>query len=100
MNALEVHEASLGDNSGGWKRIVATSGDDHAYVGSYWPDGHWIGYEHGFISQAADIVRALGGEAPELPLPDFADAYETQRVLEAALVSARERCAIPMSQIT
>ncbi|MFT5286098.1 MAG: putative dehydrogenase [Planctomycetota bacterium] len=99
MNALEVHEAPLGDLSGGWKRIVATSAKDHAYIAGYWPEGHWIGYEHGFISQAADIVRVLGGEAPELPLPDFEDAYETQRVLEAALVSARERCAIPLSQI-
>ena len=100
MNALEVHEEELGDLSGGWKRIVATSAEDHAYVGNWWPEGHWIGYEHGFVNMAADILRVLGGEKPELPLPDFADAFETQRVLEAASVSARERCAIPLSQIT
>jgi predicted dehydrogenase len=34
-----------------------------------------------------------------VPLPDFADAYETQRVLEAALVSARERCAVPLADV-
>ena len=100
MNALEVHEEPLGDLSGGWKRIVATSAADHAYVGNWWPEGHWLGYEHGFVNMVADVVRVLGGETPELPLPDFADAFETQRVLTAALVSAQERCAIPLSQIT
>ena len=43
---------------------------------------------------------SLGGEKPEVPLPDFEDAYQTQRVLEAALISARERCAIPLSDVT
>ena len=100
MNALEVHEEPLGDLSGGWKRIVATSAADHAYVGNYWPEGHWLGYEHGFVNMAADVLRVLAGEPPELPLPDFADAFETQRVLAAALHSAHERCAIPLSQIT
>ena len=47
----------------------------------------------------ADIVRALSGEAPVVPLPDFADAFQTQRVLEAALVAARERRAVKLSEI-
>jgi predicted dehydrogenase len=58
-----------------------------------------IGYEHGFTNMAADILRSLAGVAPEVPLPDFADAYQTQRVLEAALLAARERHAIRLSQI-
>ena len=36
----------------------------------------------------ADMMRVLAEQKPEVPLPDFADAYETQRVLEAALISA------------
>ena len=48
---------------------------------------------------AADILKVLGRRRPELPLPDFADAYETQRVLEAALISAKERTAIPMREV-
>ncbi len=58
-----------------------------------------LGYEHTFINQAADIIRVLAGKKPEVPLPDFADAYETQRVLEAAMLSATERCAVKMSEV-
>ena len=36
---------------------------------------------------------------PVVPLPDFADAYETQRVLEAAMLSAEGRCAVPLSEV-
>jgi predicted dehydrogenase len=58
-----------------------------------------IGYEHAFINMAADILNVLAGGQPTVPLPDFADAYETQRVLEAALVSARERSAVRMKDV-
>lgn len=98
MNMLELCEA--GDaRTGGWRRIMCTSAGHHPYAAAWWPDAHVIGYEHGFTNMAADICRALAGLAPEVPLPDFADAYQTQRVLEAALHSARERCAVKLSQI-
>jgi predicted dehydrogenase len=58
-----------------------------------------LGYEHTFTNMAADVVRVLSGKQPLVPLPDFADAYETQRVLEAALVSARERCNVRLREI-
>ncbi len=61
----------------------------HPWVGAYWPAAHLIGYEHGFVSMAADMARSLAGEKPALPLPDFEDAFRTQCVLEAALRSAR-----------
>ncbi len=48
---------------------------------------------------AADIVRALSRKKTTVALPDFASAYETQRVLEAALISAKERCAIKMREV-
>jgi predicted dehydrogenase len=32
-------------------------------------------------------------------MPDFEDAFETQRVLEAAILSARERTPIRMSSV-
>ena len=62
-------------------------------------DAHVLGYEHGFVNMLADVCRVLGGEKPEVPLPDFEDAYQTQRVLEAALISAKERCAIKLSAV-
>ena len=63
------------------------------------PDGPGLGYEHTFVNQVADMVGAVSGGTPVVPLPDFDDAYQTQRVLEAAVVSARERSAVRLSQI-
>jgi predicted dehydrogenase len=99
MNVLWFHDATADERTNGWRRILATS-TTHPYVSNWWPDGHVLGYEHTFTNQAADIVRVLSGSKPLVPLPDFADAYETQRVLEAALVSARERCAVRLAEVS
>jgi predicted dehydrogenase len=99
MNLLHVCEKADGPRTGGWKRIMCTSADNHPYAAAWWPDAHVIGYEHGFVNMAADIVRALSGRRPEVPLPDFEDAYQTQRVLEAALIAARKRRAVKLSEV-
>ncbi len=83
----------------GWRRIMCTTAGHHPYAGAWWPDAHVIGYEHTFINMVADMMAVLAGEQPIVPLPDFADAYETQRVLEAAQLAARERSAVKMSEV-
>ncbi|MEY4827294.1 MAG: Glucose--fructose oxidoreductase [Planctomycetota bacterium] len=90
MNELEWWDDTLPARLRGWSRIMCTDAE-HPWAGAYWPAAHLIGYEHGFTSMAADIVRALTGQKPVLPLPDFDDAFRTQCVLHAALVSAREK---------
>jgi predicted dehydrogenase len=75
----------------GWHRINVSHAPEHPYASAWWPDAHSIGYEHTFINQAADILDMLGGKPPVAPMPDFADAYKTQQVLEAAVISATER---------
>jgi predicted dehydrogenase len=100
MNLLRFHDAARGPREGGWTRIMCTSAAGaHPYAGHWWPDAHVLGYEHGFVNMLADVLRVLGGEEPTVPLPDFADAYETQRVLEAALLSAKERRAVKLSEV-
>ncbi len=100
MNLLRFHDAARGPREGGWTRIMCTSATGkHPYAGHWWPDAHVLGYEHGFVNMLADVLAVLGGAKPVVPLPDFADAYETQRVLEAALVSAKERCAIKLAAV-
>ena len=100
MNELWFHDATLGPRTAGWRRIMCTSAaGNHPYAANWWPDAHVLGYEHGFTNMAADIVRVMAGEKSVVPLPDFADAYETQRVLEAALVSAKERCAVKLTEV-
>jgi predicted dehydrogenase len=99
MNELEYYDATLPRAVQGWTPIICTHGGDHPYVGNWWPDAHLIGYEHGFVNQAFDILKVLGGEAPTVPIPDFEDAYQTQRVLEAAMMSAEQRRPVPLEEV-
>jgi len=99
MNVLWLHEPAVdGRRSEGWRRILVTAAE-HPWVGRWWPEGHVLGYEHTFVNMAADIVAALSGKRPVVPLPDFADGYETQRVLEAALRSVKARRAVKLRAV-
>jgi predicted dehydrogenase len=44
-------------------------------------------------------MRVLAGEEPTVPIPDFEDAYQTQRVLEASLLSAAEGRPVNMDDV-
>jgi predicted dehydrogenase len=99
MNLLWYYDATLPAGTRGWRRIMCTTPGEHPYVAQWWPEAHLLGYEHGFVNMAADILRVLGRRRPELPLPDFADAYQTQRVLEAAMISAREHSPVPLREV-
>ena len=100
MNELDWYDATLPGKVQGWSTINVTRANaDHPYAANWWPDAHIIGYEHGFVNMAADMLNVIGRRKPVVPLPDFADAYETQRVLHAAIESARHRCPIKLSQI-
>ena len=99
MNELQWWDNTLPSAMQGWSRIMCTNADDHPYIDAYWPPAHGLGYEHGFVSQSADIAKAISGRKPVVPLPDFADAYETQRVLEAAVISARTGSRVLMSKV-
>jgi predicted dehydrogenase len=99
MNELQWYDATLPRAVQGWSTIMCTHGGDHPYVANWWPDAHIIGYEHGFTNEAYDILRVLGGEQPTVPIPDFEDAYQTQRVLEAALISADQRRPVKLEEV-
>ena len=99
MNELEWFDNTLDPGLRGWSTITCTTAGVHPYIDAYWPPGHGLGYEHQFISQAADMVREIDGAQPEVDLPDFEDAYRTQCVLEAAIVSARQRRSVPLADI-
>jgi predicted dehydrogenase len=99
MNTLEFYDATVERRVQGWTKIMVTHGGDHPYVGNWWPDAHIIGYEHGFINQTADMLNMIGGKKPVVPMPDFEDAYKTQQVLEAAMVSAEQRSPVKISDM-
>jgi predicted dehydrogenase len=85
MNVLELYDARDSAEVAGFRRIIVTE-SVHPYAGHWWPPGHGLGYEHGFVHQAADLVTAIG--RGEQPLPSFADGLQVQRVLAAVEASA------------
>jgi predicted dehydrogenase len=99
MNVLWYYNAQDDTQRAGWQRIMCTAGGAHPFAAAWWPEAHIIGYEHGFINLAAVMFNAIGGKKMEVPMADFEDAYQTQRVLHAAIESARSRSWVKMSQI-
>jgi predicted dehydrogenase len=98
MNELDYYDATGDGATAGWTTIdVTRGGDGHPYAAAWWPDSHGLGYEHAFVNQAADILAMIGGGEPLVPMPDFADALKTQRVLDAAIRSARERAPVEIT---
>jgi predicted dehydrogenase len=99
MNELEYYDATAPRRVQGWTTIMCTHGGDHPYVANWWPDAHLIGYEHTFVNQAFDFLCAIDGKQPTVPIPTFDDAYQTQRVLEASMLSATERRWVKMDDV-
>ncbi len=99
MNELEFCDNTGNRGTKGWRRIIVTHAPDHPYAEHWWPDAHVVGYEHAFTNMAYDITRVLAGQKPIVPLPDFEDAWMTQRVLAAAELSAKEKGPIKLSQV-
>ncbi|MGF1635022.1 MAG: Gfo/Idh/MocA family protein [Phycisphaerae bacterium] len=100
FHELQWYDATYEERLQGWSTInVSNGGAGHPWAAAWWPTAHSIGYEHSFINQVADMMRVLGGDEPEAPLPDFEDAYRTQRVLEAVQVAARERSVVKLAEI-
>ena len=85
MNVLEFYDADEPAETAGFRRILVTE-PEHPYVGSWWPAGHGLGYEHGFTHQVVDLVRALG--RGDQPLPSFREGLQVQCVLAAVERSA------------
>jgi predicted dehydrogenase len=85
LNELSFHDHTEPGVSAGFRRILVTE-PDHPYLEAWWPPGHGLGYEHSFVHQARDLVRAVAtGTAPE---PSFDDGLQVQRVLAAVEESA------------
>jgi predicted dehydrogenase len=79
------------DRLRGWRSIHVTDhGGAHPYMDRWWVPGLQIGYEHSFVHQLADFLAAL--EKGIACSPTFRDALETQKICDAVLKSARERC--------
>ncbi len=99
MNALWFYDHTEDKRLAGWRRIICTAPGVHPFAGAWWPEGQGISYEHTFVHMVAEIMAMLAGEQPIIPMPDFADAYETHRVLEAASLAAKHRAAVKLTEV-
>jgi myo-inositol 2-dehydrogenase/D-chiro-inositol 1-dehydrogenase len=88
LNRLQFFNAADPSDVRGARDLMIT-GMDHPYTANFWKPGHIIGYEHTFIAALADFLKALAGGAEFHP--DFGDAVEVHRVLDAVTRSAASR---------
>jgi predicted dehydrogenase len=86
MNELELY-INEGPNSG-FRTIMVTEAE-HPYVGSWWPAGHIIGYEHSFTHTVLDLLKAI--DEQKIPTPNFEDGVCNQRVLDAIEKASNSR---------
>jgi predicted dehydrogenase len=87
MNELQFFSRKDPAHAQGFRTILATE-PIHPYVANWWPPGHVIGYEHGFVHGIVDFVGAIATGGPITP--DFRDGVACVKVLEAGLRSAAE----------
>ena len=99
LNYLHYYDNTLPRQTRGWQRIPASVPGTHPYADHWWPTAHPLGYEHTFINQTYDILQAIAGKKPTVPLADFDEAWKTQQVLYASMQAAKEKCAVKVSEI-
>jgi predicted dehydrogenase len=85
MNRLYFHDATEPANLQAERNILVT-GPNQPYSDKFWKPGHAIGYEHTFIATLGDFLDALSRGVPFHP--NFEDALEVERVLDAVQRSA------------
>jgi len=82
LNELRV----IGADDRGYERILVTDESD-PYIDHWWPPGHVVGWEHTFVHENADFLRAV--DSDESFAPDFQDGLAVQRAIEAIQRSDR-----------
>ncbi|TFB18286.1 Gfo/Idh/MocA family oxidoreductase [Microbacterium sp. 3H14] len=87
LNVLQFYDRTADPALQGFTRILVTE-SEHPYLSAWWPAGHMLGYEHGFVHQAKDFVEAVS--AGEDPSPSFEEGLEVQRVLAAVEASSND----------
>jgi len=70
----------------GWRSVHISDGD-HPYMKHWWVPGLQIGYEHTFVHQVADFLKAVS--EGKNAAPSFRDGLATDYVTDAVLRSAQ-----------
>ncbi|MDI9221445.1 Gfo/Idh/MocA family oxidoreductase [Pantoea sp. EA-12] len=88
FNELQLFQFSEREGSNGFRTIVA--GPEHAPYGLFCPaPGHQIGFNDLKTIEMLEFIQSIDrGQAVG---PDFKEAYEIQKLVDASLVSSKER---------
>jgi len=87
LNRLEVFDRNDATEIQGVHKLLVP-GPGHPYTSHFWPPGHIIGYEHTFIATLADFLNCFAKN--EAFHPNFDDAVDVQKLLEAVETSAQK----------
>ena len=71
----------------GFRNIVVTE-SAHPFLKSWWPPGHIIGWEHTFLNEISEFLKAVVEDKPISP--SFEDGVYNNKVLDAVLESAEK----------
>lgn len=96
MNELQYFSADDEPGTQGFRLIQASEGI-HPYMTAWWPTGHVIGYEHTFVHEIYEFVRAIVNNTPTVP--SFYDGVKCSQVIEAVELSAQRRAAVDVDTI-
>jgi predicted dehydrogenase len=96
LNELEVYFRDDELNEAGFRRILATE-PTHKYAGNWWPTGHIIGYEHGFVHIAYEYIQHVLTGSPFAPT--FLDGVRCQEVLEAVDLSIERGAWVSVDEV-
>lgn len=88
LNELEFYSKDEPQYLQGFKTILTTE-SVHPYIANWWPPGHIIGWEHTFVHEIYEFLKAI--QEDKTPSPDFYDGLACQKVLDAVEKSAKER---------
>ena len=97
MNELKYFNSADPPNVQGFRTIQATVPGQHEYVSAWWPPGHVLGYEHPFVHQCVDFMKAIKTGKPAQP--DFLNSTRNQAVLEAMAISAKRHAWVRVPRI-
>jgi len=88
LNELELYLAEDPEATRGFRKIMVTA-PGHPFMGNWWPEGHVLGWEHGFIHQVREMLQAIAQGRPASP--SFLDGMRCQAVVEALAAADRDR---------
>lgn len=80
LNYLDYYSCDDPSAAQGFRRIIATEGE-HPYVAAWWPPGHQLGYDHGFVNAVSDLIEGIATDTN--PSPCFLAGANCVSVLDA-----------------